>query len=150
MLYRKVKKTGEELSVLGFGCMRVPQKRGRIDEKRATRQIRSAIDRGVNYLDTAMLYHLGANEPFLGRALRDGYRERINLATKLPPGAVKTRPDMDRLLDAQLDMLRTDRIDYYLLHGIDGESWNKIRELGALEFLDKAKEDGRIRYAGFA
>ena len=150
MLYRKVKKTGEELSVLGFGCMRVPQKRGRIDEKRATRQIRSAIDRGVNYLDTAMLYHLGANEPFLGRALRDGYRERINLATKLPPGAVKTRPDMDRLLDAQLDMLRTDRIDYYLLHGIDGESWNKIRELGALEFLDKAKEDGRIRYAGFS
>jgi predicted aldo/keto reductase-like oxidoreductase len=150
MLYRKVKKTGEELSVLGFGCMRVPQKRGRIDEKRATRQIRSAIDRGVNYLDTAMLYHLGANEPFLGRALRDGYRERINLATKLPPGAVKTRPDMDRLLDAQLDMLRTDRIDYYLLHGIDGQSWNKIRELGALEFLDKAKEDGRIRYAGFS
>jgi predicted aldo/keto reductase-like oxidoreductase len=150
MLYRKVKKTGEELSVLGFGCMRVPQKRGRIDEKRATRQIRSAIDRGVNYLDTAMLYHLGANEPFLGRALRDGYRERINLATKLPPGAVKTRPDMDRLLDAQLDMLRTDRIDYYLLHGIDRESWNKIRELGALEFLDKAKEDGRIRYAGFS
>jgi len=150
MLYRKVKKTGEELSILGFGCMRLPQKRGRIDEKRATRQVRSAIDQGVNYIDTAMMYHMGSSEPFLGRALADGYRERINLATKLPPGMVDARADMDRLLSAQLDMLRTDRIDYYLLHGIDGKSWNKMRRLGAPEFLDKAKADGRIRFAGFS
>jgi predicted aldo/keto reductase-like oxidoreductase len=150
MLYRAVNKTGEELSVLGFGCMRLPQKRGRIDEQRATRQIRSAIDQGLNYVDTAMPYHMGSSEPFLGRALADGYRERIKLATKLPPGFVKTRPDMDRLLNAQLDMLRTDRIDYYLVHGIDGESWNKMNQLGVREFLDEAKADGRIRNAGFS
>ncbi len=150
MLYRTVPKTGDELSILGFGCMRLPQKRGRIDEKRATRQIRSAIDRGLNYIDTAMPYHMGSSEPFLGRALADGYRERVRLATKLPPGLVKARADMDRLLNAQLDMLRTDRIDYYLLHGIDGESWKKMQQLGVCEFLDRAKADGRIRHAGFS
>jgi predicted aldo/keto reductase-like oxidoreductase len=150
MLYRTVPKTGDELSILGSGCMRLPQKRGRIDERRATRQIRSAVDQGLNYIDTAMPYHMGSSEPFLGRALADGYRERVRLATKLPPGLVKTRADMERLLNAQLDMLRTDRIDYYLLHGLDGESWNKMDLLGAREFLDRAREDGRIRHAGFS
>ena len=103
MLYRKMPKTGDELSILGFGCMRLPQENqksdmGKIDEERATRQVRQAIDQGVNYLDTAMPYHMGSSEPFLGRALADGYRERIKLVTKLPPGLVKTRADMDRLL----------------------------------------------------
>ena len=150
MLYRKMKKTGDELSILGFGCMRLPQKRGRIDEKRATRQIRFAIDQGVNYLDTAVPYHMGASEPFLGRALTDGYREKIKLATKLPPGSVKTREEMDRVLNGQLDRLKTDRIDYYLLHGLNGESWKKMKQLGARKFLDKAKSHGRICYAGFS
>jgi predicted aldo/keto reductase-like oxidoreductase len=89
MLYRKMKKTGDELSILGFGCMRLPQKRGmpgqgKIDGKRATAQIRYAIDHGVNYIDTAFLYHMGGSEPFVGLALRDGYREKVRLATKLP------------------------------------------------------------------
>ena len=75
MLYRKMEKTGDELSVLGFGCMRLPTKRGAIDEPRATAQVRRAIDQGVNYLATAMPYHMGGSEPFLGRALSDGYRE---------------------------------------------------------------------------
>jgi hypothetical protein len=150
MLYRTVKKNGDDLSILGFGCMRLPQKRGRIDEKRATRQIRSSIDQGLNYIDTAMPYHMGSSEPFLGRALADGYRDRVRLATKLPPGLLETRADMDRLLGAQLDMLRTDRIDYYLLHGLNGESWKRMEELGACGFLDRAKEDGRIRNAGFS
>jgi hypothetical protein len=83
VLCRKVKETGDELPMLGFGCMRLPQKRGRIDEERATRQIRFAIGQDVNDIDTAMPYHMGASEPFLGRALADGYRERIRLATKL-------------------------------------------------------------------
>ncbi|MBU4302444.1 MAG: aldo/keto reductase, partial [Actinobacteria bacterium] len=102
MLYRSMKKTGDDLSVLGFGCMRFPERRGRIDEERATRQVRSAIDRGVNYLDTAFPYHMGASEPFLGRALSEGYRDRIKLATKLPPWSVKKREDMDRILGTQL------------------------------------------------
>ena len=150
MLYRTMKKTGDRLSVLGFGCMRVPQKRGRIDEARATRQIRFAIDQGVNYVDTAMLYHMGANEPFLGRALGDGYREKVKLATKPLLSSIKTRQDMDRVLKAQLAMLKTDYIDYYLFHGLNGQVWKKMRELGGRDFMDKAKGDGRIRFAGFS
>ncbi len=150
MLYRTLEKTGDELSVLGYGCMRFPQKRGRIDEKKATRQLRSAIDQGVNYLDTAMMYHMGANEPFLGRALADGYREKVKLATKLLLSAVKTRADIDILLNSQLDMLNTDHIDYYLFHGLSSESWKKIKDLDGLDFLDKAKADGRIHHAGFS
>ncbi len=150
MLYRTMKKGGDELSVLGFGCMRVPQKRGRIDEARATKQIRHAIDQGVNYLDTAMMYHLGANEPFLGRVLADGYREKVKLATKQLPGSAKTREDMDRVLNTQLDMLKTDYIDFYLFHGLNGEAWKEIDQLGGRDFMDKAKADGRIRNAGFS
>jgi len=145
-----MQKTGDELSILGFGCMRLPQKRGRIDETRATRQVRFAVDRGVNYIDTAVIYHMGASETFLGRALTDGYRKRVNLATKLPPGAVKTREDMDRVLNGQLDRLQTDHIDYYLLHGLNGESWNRVKQLGAAEFLQKAAADGRIHHRGFS
>ena len=105
MLYRKAPKAGDELSILGFGCMRLPQKDGRIDEERATRQIRRSIDRGVNYIDTAWPYHGGESEPFVGRALARGYRERVKLATKLPAWLVETRADMDRFLDAQLRKL---------------------------------------------
>ena len=150
MLYRKMESTGDELSVLGFGCMRLPQKAGRIDEERAERQIHRAIELGVNYIDTAVPYHMGASEPFVGRTLASGYRDRINLATKLPPWQVSAREDMDRILGEQLDRLKTDRIDYYLLHALNGDSWTKMRELGALEFLDAAASDGRIVNAGFS
>ncbi|MCK4410496.1 MAG: aldo/keto reductase, partial [Candidatus Eisenbacteria sp.] len=91
MLYRKMDSTGDELSILGFGCMRLPQKGGRIDEDRAARQLRGAIDRGVNYIDTAVPYHMGASEPFVGRVLSSGYRQRVKLATKLPPWQTSTR-----------------------------------------------------------
>ena len=105
MLYRKAPNTGDELSILGFGCMRLAQKDGRIDEERAARQIRYAIGRGVNYVDTAWPYHGGESEPFVGRALAGGYRERVNLATKLPVWLVNNHADMDRFLDAQLQKL---------------------------------------------
>jgi predicted aldo/keto reductase-like oxidoreductase len=155
MLYRKIKKTGDDLSILGFGCMRLPQKRGtpgqgRIDEKRATAQIRYAIDHGVNYVDTAFIYHLGGSESFLGIALREGYREKVHLATKLPTPSVKAFEDMDHLLSIQLDKLATDHIDYYLLHGLYRTNWEKIKKLGALDFLEKAKADGRIINTGFS
>jgi len=150
MLYRKAPKTGDELSILGFGCMRLPQKDGRIDEARATRQIRHAIDSGVNYIDTAWPYHAGESEPFVGRALADGYRERVRLATKLPAWLVKNRADMDRFLNAQLEKLNTSRIDYYLVHSLNGGSWDRIAALGVAEFLDRAQADGRIANAGFS
>jgi predicted aldo/keto reductase-like oxidoreductase len=130
--------------------MRLPQKSGRIDEDRATRMIRDAIDRGVNYVDTAFPYHMGTSEPFVGRALSSGYREKVKLATKLPLWKTSTREDMDRILGEQLEKLRTDHIDYYLLHALDGKSWTKMRDLGAVDFLERAKADGRIIHAGFS
>jgi len=135
---------------LGFGCMRLAQKNDRIDEERAARQIRHAIDQGVNYLDTAWPYHGGESEPFVGRVLADGYRERVKLATKLPAWLVHTRADMDRFLDAQLKKLATSCIDYYLVHSLQGSSWEQVAALGVAEFLDRAKSDGRIRNAGFS
>ena len=126
MLYRKVPKNGDELSILGFGCMRFPTKEGQIDESRTIRQIRSAIDRGVNYVDTAWPYHGGESEPLVGRALKDGYRERVKLATKLPSFLIKTREDMDSYLNAQLKKLDTDHIDYYLVHTLTGSVWEAI------------------------
>ncbi len=151
MFYRKIPKTGDELSVLGFGCMRLPIKEdGTIDEKRATQQVRYAIDHGVNYVDTAWPYHMGQSEPFLGRALADGYREKVKLATKLPSWLVNRREDMDSFLNAQLEKLQTDHIDYYLVHGLAGELWDKMEALDVIDFLDKAKSDGRIINAGFS
>ena len=91
MLYRTMPKSGDELSILGFGCMRLPLKDGKIDEARAIDQIRYAIDHGVNYVDTAWPYHGGESEILLGKALADGYRNRVKLATKLPSWMIKSR-----------------------------------------------------------
>lgn len=150
MLYRTMKKNGDSLSILGFGAMRLPQKDQKIDEARATRQLRDAIDRGVNYVDTAWPYHAGESELFLGRALAGGYREKVRLATKLPSWLIKSREDMDRFLDAQLKKLNTSRIDYYLLHGLNGVLWDSLKSLHALDFLTMAKKDGRIVNTGFS
>jgi hypothetical protein len=150
MLYRKMPNNGDRLSILGFGCMRLPIKNGKIDEERAIRQIRYAIDRGVNYVDTAWPYHGGASEPLLGKALTGGYRARVKVATKLPSWLVKGREDMDRYLAAQLGKLDTDRIDYYLLHGLNGAVWDGLKGLGVVDFLQQAMEDGRVVNAGFS
>ncbi len=151
MLYRKMPKNGDELSVLGFGCMRLPVKEdGTIDEERATRQVRYAVDQGVNYIDTAWPYHMGESEPFLGRALEAGYREKVRLATKLPSWTIKKKEDMDRILNSQLERLKTDHIDYYLVHGLVGLLWDKMENLEVLDFLDRAKADSRIVNAGFS
>ena len=150
MLFRRMPKNGDELSILGFGCMRLPMRNGKIDEARAVAQIRSAIDQGVNYVDTAWPYHAGESEPVLGKALQEGYRNKVKLATKLPSWMIKTRQDMDRYLAAQLAKLGTDHIDYYLVHSLDGPIWDNMERLGVLEFLDQAKKDGRIVNAGFS
>jgi uncharacterized protein len=150
MLYRTVPKTGDRLSILGFGCMRLPEKSGKIDEERAIRQIRHAIDSGVNYLDTAPAYHFGKSEQILGKALLNGYREKVRIATKLPHWEVRDAGDMDRILAKQLVTLQTDHIDYYLLHSMSKESWEKMAKLGVLAFLDRAKSEGKIVNAGFS
>lgn len=150
MLYRTMPSNGDRLSILGFGCMRLPMAEGHIDEARSTCQIRQAIDEGVNYIDTAWPYHAGESEPFLGRALSEGYREKVRLATKLPSFLVEIPADMDRFLDAQLYRLKTQHIDYYLLHSLTGPLWDHLERLGVLRFLDRAKEDGRIANVGFS
>lgn len=150
MQYRTMPKNGDALSILGFGCMRLPMTDGQIDETRAIQQIRDAIDHGVNYVDTAWPYHGGMSEPLLGQALRDGYRNRVKVATKLPSWMINCREDMDRFLAAQLEKLGTDHIDYYLLHSLNGGAWDRLHELGVLEFLDQAQRDGRIVNAGFS
>lgn len=155
MLYREVKKSGDKLSILGFGCMRLPQKKGipgdgAIDEERAAVQIRMAIDQGVNYIDTAYLYHLGASETFLGKVLSGGYREKVYLATKLPYWLPSNIDDMNKILDIQLKRLNTSQVDYYLIHGIDEMGWSKMEPLGVADFLNQAKADGRIANTGFS
>ena len=151
MLYRSMNRVASDLSILGFGCMRLPVTRdGTIDEKKATEMLRYAIDHGVNYVDTAYPYHNGASEPFLGHALRGGYREKVNLATKLPSWLIKSRADMDRYLDEQLKRLETDHIDFYLVHGLMKPFWENLKPLGITDFLDDAIADGRIKHAGFS
>ena len=140
-----------DLSIMGFGCMRLPTGQdGRIDEDHAARMLRYAVDNGVNYVDTAYPYHNAESEPFLGRALQGGYREKVNLATKLPSWLINSRQDMDRYLDEQLERLQTDHIDFYLVHGLMRPFWDKLRGLGLAEFLDSALDDGRIKHAGFS
>lgn len=140
-------------SALGFGAMRLPfigDDRSQIDEKEATRMVRYAIDHGVNYVDTAYPYHKGNSEPFLGRALQDGYREQIKLATKLPCWLVETPDDFDKYLNEQLERLQTDHIDFYLFHALREETWRKIVNLNVFDCAEKALDDGRIRYLGFS
>ncbi|HUL62395.1 MAG TPA: aldo/keto reductase [Methanocella sp.] len=148
MQYRTMKSTGDKLSALGFGCMRFPRRGVGVDADRAVRQVRYAIDHGVNYLDTALLY--GSSETIVGKALADGYREKVKVATKLPAFQVKTREDMDKLLDVQLQNLNTDHIDYYLFHNLSPGDWARLKALGAEDFIRKAKADGRIRHIGFS
>jgi uncharacterized protein len=151
VLYRKFPKVTMDLSILGFGCMRLPVQENRlIDKPKATEMIRYAIDHGVNYIDTAYPYHDGESEPVVGRALRDGYREKVNLATKLPSWLITKREDLDRYLDEQLGRLATDHIDFYLVHGLNAATWENTSKLGVLEFLDDAVADGRIRYPAFS
>ena len=160
MLYRPFGRTGERVSVLGFGCMRLPVIGGRhdnIDVPLATKMLHYALDEGVNYVDTAYPYHSaafdgrpGASEGFLGDVLAQGYRDKTLVATKLPCWFVKARKDMDDLLEGQLQRLRTDHIDCYLLHGLGAAVFKRMAELGALEFLDRAKQQGKIRFAGFS
>ena len=153
MHYREFGSTGVRVSALGFGCMRLPvvdNEDGVIDGVKASALIRKAVEMGVNYFDTAYPYHKGESEGFLGRVLEDGLREKVNIATKMPPWEVNNTDDFERIFSEQLDRLKTERIDFYLLHALKGSWWRKMKELGVLEFLERKKREGKIRFAGFS
>jgi predicted aldo/keto reductase-like oxidoreductase len=152
MKYRTFGRTGWRVSALGQGCMRLPTlgSHDKVDEPEAIRMIRHAVDGGVNYVDSAYGYHGGQSEVVLGKALADGYRQRVKLVTKLPPWNVKEAADFDRLLNEQLGRLRTDHLDLYLLHALDKDSWHKLRDLGVLDWAGKAMASGRFERFGFS
>jgi hypothetical protein len=153
MQYRKFGKLDWEVSVLGFGTMRLPLTDGNpanVDEPEAIRMIRYAIDHGVNYLDTAYPYHSGQSERIVGRALQDGYREKMKLATKMPAWIIQSAEDFDRYFNEQLERLQTEKIDFYLLHGLNGRVWPKVRDLGVLQWAEGMMANGRFDYLGFS
>jgi predicted aldo/keto reductase-like oxidoreductase len=120
-----------------------------IDEEESERMIHYAIEHGINYFDTAYPYHGGQSETFLGKTLR-GDRDKVMIATKLPLWLVEKTDDFDRLLDEQLHRLNTDFVDFYLLHSLNRPAWYRIKEVGALKFMDKILADGRVRNLGFS
>ena len=156
MHYRNFGKLDWKVSALGFGCMRFPTTDGKpnspnIDEPEALRMVRHAIDNGVNYVDTAYVYHDNRSEIVLGKALQDGYREKVKLATKLPVWLVNAPEDFDKLLNEQLQKLQTDHIDFYLLHALSKGRWSDVvLKHDVLARAAAALADGRIRHLGFS
>jgi len=153
MKYRKFGRLDWEVSVLGFGAMRLPvinENMAKINESEAIRMIRYAIDNGVNYLDTAYMYHMGKSELLVGKALKDGYREKVKVATKLPARMIDSAADFDRIFNEQLQRLQMDKVDFYLMHGLDKDSWHKIRDLGVLRWAEGQVAQGRIDHLAFS
>ena len=151
MIVKENQKNGDQLSILGFGCMRFPAKGGGVDEDRTIKMIRSAIDGGVNYFDTAYFYHNGKSESLLGDALTGGYREKVKIATKLPPFMVSNLEGAKKIFATQIRKLKTDYIDYYLLHMLtDKASFDRMVNLGVVEWLEELKSEGTIGNIGFS
>ena len=153
MKYRTMGKLGIRTSAFGLGCMRFNGPASGdsiIDEQKAISLIRQAIDGGVTYIDTAYVYLDKTSETVLGKALQDGYRDKVTIATKMPLNAVHDRASMEALLEEELRKLQTDHIDFYLMHGIDKEDWEGFKAIGAPAFFDDMKKAGKIRYKCFS
>ena len=153
MKYRTMEKLGIRASAFGLGCMRfngAASGDSVIDEQKAVSLIRRAIDGGVTYIDTAYVYLDKTSEIVLGKALRDGYRDRVTIATKVPPDMVHNRGDLERILAEELEKLQTDHIDFYLMHAMNRQKWEHMKEIGAPEFFNDMKKKGKIRYKCFS
>lgn len=150
MQYRIDPKSGNKLSILGFGCMRFPRNPVQIDIKKTEKMVVEAVENGVNYFDTAYIY--GGSEEALGPILhKNKLREKIFLATKLPLGHCKTYADFDRLLNTQLDRLKTNYIDYYFMHNLsDMENWKSLCDIGVEKWIEEKKAEGKIKQVGFS
>ena len=149
MKYRN-DKYGNKISVLGYGCMRFSQKAGKIDLDKTEREIMTAYEAGVNYYDTAYIYP--GSEVALGKILeKNGIRDKVNIATKLPQYMIKTKESIEKCFQEELKRLRTDHIDYYFMHMLtDIKSWERLRSLGIEEWIKDKKENGQIRQIGFS
>ena len=148
---RKMEKLGIETSLLGFGCMRLPMTaEEKVDEAEAERIIDRAIAGGVNYIDTAYPYHDGQSEVVVGKILKKYDRNSFYLATKLPVWLVNTADDVDRFVEEQLSKLQTDYIDFYLMHAMNRERWDKMLEIGCITRLEQLQAAGKIKYLGFS
>lgn len=151
MEYRKMEKLGVSTSLLGFGCMRFPlNPDGSICEEEAEKMLDTAIKAGVNYIDTAYPYHNGDSEPFVGRVLKKYDRSSFFLATKLPMWDIHSIDDVKRIFQEQLNRLQTDYIDFYLLHCLDKEKWEKTLNLDVISYMEEMKKQGKIRFFGFS
>jgi hypothetical protein len=154
MKYRKMGSLDWEVSALGFGCMRFLTKKidgnDVIDEENAIKMIRYAVDNGVNYFDTAFPYHNEMSELVVGKALQDGYRDKIKLVTKLPMGLVTKTEDFDKFLNIQLKKLQTEYVDIYLFHGLNRQSFKLVKRLGLIKKMKEAKANGKIKGIGFS
>lgn len=150
MKTRVIEKNQDEISQLGFGAMRLPSKNGKIDKEEAKKQIYQGIDNGINIIDTAALYGMGSSEKFLGEILQGEYKDKVKISTKLPAFTIKKYEDMEKTLNQQLKRLKRDTIDYYLLHNIDLKTMKRLIKKDVFKFLEKAKEDGKIKYIGFS
>jgi predicted aldo/keto reductase-like oxidoreductase len=150
MQYRTFGSLDYKPSALGFGCMRFPSKDGQLDVDEAVAMIRSGIDSGINYLDTAYPYHDGRSEGIVGQAIKGGYRDKVKITTKMPTWLVKKAEDFDTLLDEQLSRLGLDSVDFYLLHSIGKDEYQRLKTLGVLEWAEKAMAQGRFGRLGFS
>ena len=151
MKYRKMGKTGAEVPALGFGAMRLPVREGKVDEAEAIKMIRAGIDGGINYVDTAYRYHEGVSETVVGMALQDGYREKVWLADKSPVWLLEKEGDFERILDEQIEKLKTYHIDFYLLHALNRSRFEeKVKKFHLVERMLEAKKAGKIRFLGFS
>jgi len=152
MQYRKLVKGGDDLSALGYGCMRLPTRGGRIDEKKAEEQMLYAFNEGVNYYDTAYPYHGGRSEVMLGKFVNNNnLRDQVYIADKLPAFLVNKPEQIESFFQTQLERLNMDYIDYYLMHMLDSlKAWEKLKRFGILEFIEEKKKTGKIRYVGFS
>jgi uncharacterized protein len=155
MQYRRLgERISEQVSALGFGCMRLPMAEHdgerSIDIPQAVEMFEIALDAGINYFDTAYPYHGGESEKVVGEHLCRTRRDEFLLATKMPIWKVEKESDFDEIFAEQLEKLQTDHIDFYLVHAIDLPRWTNAKELGIQSWMKKKQESGAIRYKGFS
>lgn len=149
MNYRENHKSKDKLSILGYGCMRFTKRGGVIDQQKAESELLCAVNKGVNYFDTAYIYP--GSEAALGKFLSKGFRDKVNIATKLPHYLIKSYADIEKYFQIQLSRLQTDYIDYYLMHMLpDITKWEKLKKLGIEQWIADKKNAGQIRNIGFS